>query len=191
MSVLKRVVVAALFTLCGTGADAKNLSAECAATDEAGCLVSMVLAYYANQAYGIDIGIEERLSDERSALYLAANKLSLAALSLETLDMLESGVGAFQTNPEQASAASKRLRALFSYEDDQGHFTTIAVNDSMGLALAYNITAAFWNNYPAIRREVVELNETGAPFGGATMQLHPGALRYFETNGYEVPQSIR
>ncbi len=191
MRVLKRVLAAALIALPTAGAGASNLSAECATRDEAGCLISMVLAYYAGQTYGIDIGVEERGSDKRSALYLAANKLSLAALSTETLEELETGAGEFQINPDRAHAASKRLRALFGYEDGEGRLTTIAVNDRMGYALAYNITAAFWNNFPAIRREVAELYQTDQPFTGLTMQLHPGALKYFESKGYEVPSAIR
>lgn len=191
MRVLKRVFAAALIALPATGASASNLSAECVAKDEAGCLISMVLAYYAGRTYGIDIGVEERGSDKRSALYLAANKLSLAALSTETVEEMEAGEGVFQINPDRAQAASKRLRALFGYEDGEGRLTTIAVNDRMGYALAYNITAAFWNNFPAIRREVTALDRTDQPFTGLTMQLHPGALKYFESKGYEVPSGIR
>ena len=71
----------------------------------------MVLAYYAGRTYGIDIGVEERGSDKRSALYLAANKLSLAALSTETVKEMEAGSGVFRINPGRAHAASKRLRA--------------------------------------------------------------------------------
>ena len=188
---LKRLLASVLFILSANGAQASNLSAECTVEDEAGCLVSMVLAYYANRTYGIDIGVEESSSDKRSALYLAANKLSMAMLSPETFEELEKGHGVFQSNPMQANAASKRLRALFSYEDDFGQRTTIAVNDKMTYALAYNITAAFWNNFPTIRRELVELSDDGAPFAGLNMKLHPGALRYFESNGFDVPQEFR
>ncbi len=191
MSVLKGVVAALFIAASGVSVQARILSAECAVEDKSGCLVSMVLAYYANQNYGIDIGVEESPSGERSALFLAADKLSLTVLKSETFENLEVGGGAFQSNPIQASAASKRLRALFGYVDDEGRVTTIAVNNNMGYELAYNITAAFWNNFPSIRREVVELDEAGEPFAGVTMRLHPGALKYFEFNGYKVPQNIR
>lgn len=188
--VLKGVLAAACIAL-PVGVSASNLSAECDARDEASCLISMVLAYYANQSYGIDIGVEERSADATSALYLAANQLSLAVVKPGTYEMLETGQGVFRSNPDQATAAAKRLRALFGVEDDQGQLTTIAVNEKMGYALAYNITAAFWNNFPSIRREVVELNENQPPFVGVNMPMHPGALKYFESKGYDVPTTLR
>ena len=61
----------------------------------------------------------------------------------------------------------------------------------MGYALAYNITAAFWNNHPAIRRELAEMNGEKPPFVGVNMPLHPGALYYFESNGFEVPEILK
>ena len=184
-------MAAAAITLLAGAAEAKTLSAECTAKDEASCLVSMVLAYYANQTYGIDIGVEERQVEELSALRLASNRLALALVKPRTFRMLEAGDGRFSATPALAGQASKKLRALFGYEDDKGRLTTIAVNDEMGYALAYNITAAFWNNLPAIRREVAELNSEKPPFVGVNMPLHPGALYYFESRGFEVPEGLR
>lgn len=178
-------------TLIAGAAEAKSLSAECTAKDEASCLVSMVLAYYANQTYGIDIGVEERRVEELSALRLASNRLSLAVVKPQTYEMLETGDGRFRATPALAGKAAKKLRALFGYEDDQGRLKTIAVNDEMGYALAYNITAAFWNNMPSIRREVAEMNSEKPPFVGVNMPLHPGALYYFESRGFEVPDGLR
>ncbi len=100
-------------------------------------------------------------------------------------------MGLRKAPPTNGQLCTKRLRALFSYEDDFGHRTTIAVNDKMTYALAYNITTAFWNNTPTIRRELVELSDDGAPFTGLNMKLHTGALRYFESNGFDVPQEFR
>lgn len=177
--------------LLATAAEAKTLSAECTAKDEASCLVSMVLAYYANQSYGIDIGVEERRVEELSALRLASNRLSLAVVTPQTFEMLAAGGGLFSATPDLAGKAAKKLRALFGYQDDQGRMTTIAVNDEMGYALAYNITAAFWNNLPAIRRELAEMNGEKPPFIGLNMPLHPGALYYFESRGYEVPETLK
>lgn len=177
--------------LFANAAEAKTLTAECTTKDEASCLVSMVLAYYANQTYGIDIGVSERPVAELSALRLASNRLSLAAVKPQTYEMLEAGDGVFRATPALAGTAAKKLRALFGYEDDQGRWTTIAVNDQMGYALAYNITAAFWNNLPSIRREVTEMNGEKPPFVGVNMPLHPGALYYFESNGFEVPDVLK
>ena len=191
VSVLKRVIAAASMMLLAGAAEAKDLSAECTARDESSCLVSMVLAYYANQTYGIDIGVDERRVEELSVLRLASNRLSLAVVKPQTFEMLETGGGVFRATPALAGKAAKKLRALFGYEDDQGRPTTIAVNDEMGYALAYNITAAFWNNLPAIRREVAELNGDMPPFVGLNMPLHPGALYYFESNGFEVPDGLK
>jgi len=191
VSVLKRVVAAVCVAFIASTAESKNLSAECPANDEASCLVSLVLAYYANQAYGIDIGVDERPIGELSVLRLATNRLSLAVMKPQTFEMLESGDGVFGATPALVGTAPQKLRALFGFEDDQGQMTTVAVNDQMGYALAYNITAAFWNNIPAIRREVAELNGDKPPFVGVNMPLHPGALYYFESRGYEVPDTLR
>ncbi len=189
--VFKRVIAAALMMLLAGAAEAKNLSAECTARDGSSCLVSMVLAYYANQTYGIDIGVNERPVEELSVLRLASNRLSLAVVKPQTYAMLETGDGVFSATPALAGKAAKKLRALFGYEDDQGRLTTIAVNDEMGYALAYNITASFWNNLSSIRREVAEMNGEKPPFVGVNMPLHPGALYYFESNGFEVPETLK
>lgn len=177
--------------LLSSAAEAKVLSAECAARDESSCLVSMVLAYYANQTYGIDIGVDERPVEELSALRLASNRLSLAAVKPRTYEMLETGDGVFRATPALAGKAAKKLRALFGYEDDQGQLTTVAVNDEMSYALAYNITASFWNNLGSIRRELAEMNGEKPPFVGVNMPLHPGALYYFESNGFDVPEMLK
>lgn len=177
--------------LLASAAEAKVLSAECTAGDGSSCLVSMVLAYYANQTYGIDIGVDERPMEELSVLRLASNRLSLTAMKPRTFEMLETGDGVFNATPALAGKAAKKLRALFGYEDDQGRLTTVAVNDEMGYALAYNITASFWNNLGAIRREVAELNGEKPPFVGVNMPLHPGALYYFESNGFDVPEMLK
>lgn len=191
VSVLKRVIAAASMMLLANAAEAKILSAECTARDGSSCLVSMVLAYYANQTYGIDIGVDERPVEELSVLRLASNRLSLAVMKPRTYKMLKTGDGVFTATPALAGKAAEKLRALFGYEDDQGRWATIAVNDEMSYALAYNLTAAFWNNLPSIRREVDEMNGEKPPFVGVNMPLHPGALYYFESNGFDVPEALR
>lgn len=191
VSAFKRVAAAATVLLLADAAGAKNLSAECTARDGSRCLVSMVLAYYANETYGIDIGVNERPVEELSVLRLASNRLSLAVMKPQTYEMLATGDGVFSATPALAGKAAKKLRALFGYEDDQGRLTTIAVNDEMSYALAYNITASFWNNLPSIRRAVAEMNGEKPPFVGVNMPLHPGALYYFESNGFDVPEGLK
>ncbi|MDR5905246.1 TAXI family TRAP transporter solute-binding subunit [Franzmannia qiaohouensis] len=72
-----------------------------------------------------------------------------------------------------------------------GTFIGIVANSSMGEETAYDLTRAYWENVEAIA-------ESFAPVEGMTAQialdntttpLHPGALRYYQEAGLEIPEA--
>lgn len=67
----------------------------------------------------------------------------------------------------------------------------VGVNASMSDDEAYLLTSTFWSNLDANRREIALLRGvTNAPFSGNNVPLHPGAVRYYQEQGIEIPAHL-
>ncbi|MEM9435286.1 MAG: TAXI family TRAP transporter solute-binding subunit [Pseudomonadota bacterium] len=68
----------------------------------------------------------------------------------------------------------------------------MAVHHSMDDDTAYALTKAYWENLEAMKNAnalMRSIDETD-PFGGMNAPLHPGALRYYQEIGVEVPEGL-
>lgn len=68
-----------------------------------------------------------------------------------------------------------------------------SVNMSMDDDTAYSLTKAFWENLDAAKGDIRTLSDIdpAVPFQGMSMKLHPGAIRYYEEMGFEIPADKR
>lgn len=64
-----------------------------------------------------------------------------------------------------------------------------AVNASMSDDTAYALTKAFWENLPQAKDDIRVLSAINpdTPFKGMSAKLHPGAMRYYKEQGFEIP----
>lgn len=69
----------------------------------------------------------------------------------------------------------------------------LAVSLEMSDDLVYGMTKAIWENLDEMQQSAVTLRglDPENPFLGANVPLHPGALRYYEEQGIEVPEALR
>lgn len=68
---------------------------------------------------------------------------------------------------------------------------TVGVNVEMSDDQAYLLTSTFWENLDANREEIALLKAlTRTPFAGNNIPLHPGAVRYYEEQGMEIPDNL-
>lgn len=68
---------------------------------------------------------------------------------------------------------------------------TVGVNAEMTDDQAYLLTSTFWDNLEANREEIALLRAlTNTPFDGNNIPLHPGAIRYYEEQGMEIPEAL-
>ena len=86
-----------------------------------------------------------------------------------------------------------------SYKGQDEDVTTIGtpnviiVADEMDEELAYNLTSALYEHIDEVIAVHPSAEETTPEFslGSSPIPLHPGALRYYEEAGYEVPEALR
>lgn len=72
-----------------------------------------------------------------------------------------------------------------------GYTLLNAVNASMSDEIAYELTAAFWDNLESNQKDVALLAYTQmTPFAGNPMPLHPGAVKYYREKGLEIPAHL-
>jgi len=66
-----------------------------------------------------------------------------------------------------------------------------SVNVNMSDDLAYELTRAFWENLDAAKADIRTLADIdpSLPFKGMSMPLHPGAKRYYEEMGFDIPEA--
>lgn len=70
---------------------------------------------------------------------------------------------------------------------------TMTVNKSMTDDIAYAMTKAFWNNLQEMKAQnaLMRTIDENKPFLSLNVPLHPGAVRYYEEQGIEVPENLR
>lgn len=68
----------------------------------------------------------------------------------------------------------------------------MAVNASMDDETAYKLTKAFWDNLDAMKNAnaLMQSIDSSQPFANLSAALHPGAVRYYEEAGIEVPAEL-
>jgi len=72
-----------------------------------------------------------------------------------------------------------------------GYTLLNAVNASMSDDVAYELTAAFWDNLENNKKDVALLAYTDmTPFAGNPMPLHPGAVKYYREKGLDIPENL-
>lgn len=89
-----------------------------------------------------------------------------------------------------------------AYSNMQGLETDIGTGSTMMMIIAnkdmsdddaYNITKAYWQALPAMKKANALLNtqDETKPLFGLSAKLHPGAIRYYEEMGVEIPAKLR
>ena len=75
---------------------------------------------------------------------------------------------------------------------DTGSYTMLAaVNKKMSDDEAYLLTKTFWENLGKNQKEIAVLGTVqNNPFLGNNMTLHPGAIRYYQETGLQIPAGL-
>ena len=68
----------------------------------------------------------------------------------------------------------------------------MSVNASMDDETAYKLTKAYWENLDAMKNAnaLMRSIDPSAPFASLSATLHPGAVRYYQEAGIEVPANL-
>lgn len=68
----------------------------------------------------------------------------------------------------------------------------MAVHQEMSDETAYSLTRAFWSNFDSMinANALMRMLDRDSPFGAMNAPLHPGAVRYYEEAGFEVPTAL-
>ena len=68
----------------------------------------------------------------------------------------------------------------------------MSVTDDMDDDTAYALTKAYWENLDAMKNANALMRSIDAskPFGGMNAKLHPGAVRYYQEAGIEIPAEL-
>ncbi|MEM9231644.1 MAG: TAXI family TRAP transporter solute-binding subunit [Pseudomonadota bacterium] len=68
----------------------------------------------------------------------------------------------------------------------------MAVHKDMDDDTAYNLTKAYWENFDAMLSANALMRSISPedPFGGMNAPLHPGAARYYQEGGIEIPENL-
>lgn len=69
----------------------------------------------------------------------------------------------------------------------------LAVSASLSEELVYGMTKTIWENLDEIKQTAVTLQsiDPERPFLGANVRLHPGAARYYQEAGVEIPEQLQ
>ncbi|AVV32477.1 TAXI family TRAP transporter solute-binding subunit [Cobetia amphilecti] len=89
--------------------------------------------------------------------------------------------------------------SLYDGQLTQGKVTALAyyqfigTNDSMSEDVVYQATKAFWENLASVQSSASFLKAVtpGTAFAGINVPLHPGALRYYREQGYDIPAALK
>lgn len=80
-------------------------------------------------------------------------------------------------------------------EDLTGVATTmlLGVNKDMDEDIAYRMTKAYWDHLPEMKEQnsLLRSIKEDEPFTNVNAPLHPGAIRYYEEAGIDVPDELR
>lgn len=105
------------------------------------------------------------------------------------------------TEPKKGLGMEQSVVPAGSYPDqandsDSASFLTlmfIGVNESMSDDLAYTMTKVYMETREQMGKDNRLLNHLASysPFTGVTAPLHPGAVKYYEENGFEVPANLK
>jgi TRAP transporter TAXI family solute receptor len=105
------------------------------------------------------------------------------------------------TEPKKGLGMEKSVVPAGSYPDqanesDSASFLTlmfIGVNESMSDDLAYTMTKVYMETREQMGKDNRLLNHLASysPFTGVTAPLHPGAVKYYEENGFTVPANLK
>jgi TRAP transporter TAXI family solute receptor len=105
------------------------------------------------------------------------------------------------TQPKKGLGMEESLIPAGTYPDqantsDSTSFLTlmfIGVNASMSDDLAYTMTKVYMETREQMGKDNRLLNHLSkySPFTGVTAPLHPGAIKYFEENGFTVPADLK
>ena len=68
----------------------------------------------------------------------------------------------------------------------------LAVNSALSDDLVYGMTKAIWDNLEEMQQTAVAMKslDPARPFIGANVPLHPGAARYYQEVGIEIPERL-
>ncbi|MEM1363863.1 MAG: TAXI family TRAP transporter solute-binding subunit, partial [Pseudomonadota bacterium] len=69
----------------------------------------------------------------------------------------------------------------------------MAAHADMDDDTAYSLTKAYWENLEAMKNAnaLMRSIDESDPFGGMNAPLHPGAARYYEEIGIEIPDQLK
>ena len=105
------------------------------------------------------------------------------------------------TEPKKGLGMEKSVVPAGTYPDqandsDSASFLTlmfIGVNESMSDDLAYTMTKVYMETREQMGKDNRLLNHLASysPFTGVTAPLHPGAVKYYEENGFTVPANLK
>lgn len=105
------------------------------------------------------------------------------------------------TEPKKGLGMEQSVVPAGTYPDqandsDSASFLTlmfIGVNESMSDDLAYTMTKVYMETREQMGKDNRLLNHLASysPFTGVTAPLHPGAVKYYEENGFAVPANLK
>jgi TRAP transporter TAXI family solute receptor len=74
-----------------------------------------------------------------------------------------------------------------------GFYQFIGTHEGMPEDVVYEVTKAFWENIDEVQGSAQFLREVTpeTAFVGVNVPLHPGALRYYDEAGFEIPAGLR
>ncbi len=74
-----------------------------------------------------------------------------------------------------------------------GFFQFVGTHADVPEDVVYNATKAFWDNIDEVQSTAFFLKEVNkdSAFTSVNVPLHPGALRYYEEAGFEIPADLR
>ncbi|MGI3167448.1 TAXI family TRAP transporter solute-binding subunit [Oceanicola sp. S124] len=138
----------------------------------------------------IDVGFWSVGAPTSSVLNLATTQnISFITLTPEQLEAAKAADATFAVS----TLAGGTYTGVDEDMDVLGIPNVLAVSSEMSDDLAYAITSAMFENIAELQAVHPAANQTTVEFtlGATPVPLHPGAIRYFEEIGAEVPDRLR